>query len=137
MTTETDNEYETKARSIAAAIGLRVTATMHPEGGCPGWRKRCDHVHGDRYKVTLRKGRRSLRFDFWNSMHDAQRGIEPGYYDVLSCVSSDAHMPTDPDEVVDELGEMPPSQAIATAKFAERLQAFFTEGELEQLAEIR
>lgn len=135
--------YETDARRIAAELGLSVTATMHPEQKCPKWGRkpdgRCDHVHGFRYRVVLARKdqRRRLTFDFWNSRAAADEGEEPGYYDILACVSSDASMPTDPDELAAELGPMPPSQAVAAARFAERLQAFFTEDELRKLGEIQ
>lgn len=143
MTIETVSAYEANARRVAKAIGLTVSATLATPEKCPQWSrdngKRCDHIHGRHYRVTLARTdqRRRLTFDFWNSRADADKGIEPGYYDVLACVSSDMSMSTDPDEIAEELGPMRPSQAIAAAKFAERLQAFFTEGERERLAEIQ
>lgn len=136
MTTETRTDYETQARAVAAKIGLTVKAEQKGDR-CPPWEDgKC--IHGDRYRVTLRKGRRSLSFDFWNSLNDMQNGKEPGYYNILSCVSSDATGPTDPDEVAAEYGgDMKPSQAIASAKFAGQLQAFFTEDEIDALGEVR
>lgn len=134
--TETDSGYENKARRIAREIGLTMRAE-HMSDRCPPWEGDSRHVHGDRYRITLHKDGRSLSFDFWNSQHDMERGIDPGYYDVLSSVGSDAQSPTDPDEVAREYGDMRPSQAIAVARFAERLQRFFTESELEKLAEIQ
>jgi len=137
----TDSEYEANARKIAKGLGLTVTATLKGDM-CPSWEKPCKHIHGDRYRVTLRfpqrlyKRKRSHSFDFWNSLNDSQEGKQPGYYDILVCVGSEATCPTDPDEVAREFGEMKPSQAIAIAKAAQRLQAFFTESEIDALTEI-
>lgn len=131
------SEYETQAQRVAREMGLTVKAAYKGDK-CPQW---CDgkHQHGDRYRVTLFNGasHRSLSFDFWNSLMDVQRGDRPSYYDILSCVSSEATSPTDPDEVVAEFGEMKPSQAIRIAKWAAKLQAFFTEAEIDALSEIR
>jgi hypothetical protein len=138
LSTETESGYENKARRIANDLGLRMTAEQVGTE-CPKWGQkngRCEHIHGLHYKVTLRRRGRSLSFDFWNSQHDAQKGKEPGYYDILSCVSADASMPTDPDEIAEEFGPMPPSQAIAAATFSARLMAFFSGEELRQLSEI-
>ena len=135
MTTETMSTYEVEARRVASKIGLTVKAEQKGDG-CPPWKTPCDCIHGDRYRVTLRKKRRSMSFDFWNSLKDMQDGKEPGYYDVLSCISSDATGPTDPDEVVEEYGDMKPSQAIAAAKFSARLQAFFSGEEIDALGEV-
>lgn len=132
----TPSTYEETAHRVAAAMGLTVKAEQKGDR-CPPWQTSCDCIHGDRYHVTLRKGRRSLSFDFWNSLNDMQNGREPGYYDIRSCVGSDATGPTDPDEVVEEYGDMKPSQAIAVAKFSARLQAFFTEEEIDSLGEVR
>ena len=136
--TETDSGYENKARAAARQLGLTLSIG-NPENECPPWRskgQRCDHIHGYRYLVTLHKRGKRLTFLFWNSRDDADKGIDPGYYDILACVSSDSSMPTDPDEVVVELGEMKPSQAIAAAKFAARLQRFFSPDELQVLSEV-
>ena len=137
--TETDSGYENKARAVARRLSLTLSIG-DPENECPPWRsegQRCDHIHGYKYLVTLHKRHKRLTFPFWNSRNDADKGIDPGYYDILACISSEASMPTDPDEVVAELGDMKPSQAIAAAKFAARLQAFFSLGELDTLSEVK
>lgn len=66
-----------------------------------------------------------------------KRKHTPTYYDILSCLSSDLSMPTDPDDVVREFGSMMPSQAIKIAEFARKLQAFFSEEEKAILAEVQ
>lgn len=120
---------------------LKVPYTM------PAWAARDADVGDERgqrhkYKITLRKGEpgvdcQELSFPFWDSIANFGVGKQPTAYDVLACISLDALSPTDPDEVVDEFGEMKPSQAIAVAEFAKKLQAFFTRDELKALGEIQ
>jgi len=136
--------YETQAQEFLDRFSLRLKATFG-DSRCPSWESgNC--LHGDHYRITIRRNAREWRgsghkmaisFDFWNSYQDMREGKAPTAYDVLASISSDVHMPTDPDEVVEELGDMKPSQAIAVAKFARRLQAFFTESEQDALMEIQ
>ena len=79
----------------------------------------------------------SISFDFWNSLNDSQKGERPSAYDILACISSDVSMPTDPDELISEIGPMKVKQALASCEFTKRLQAFFTEAEISALSEIR
>ncbi len=136
-------DYEGQAQEFLARFNLTVKAAFKGDK-CPPWEDK-DCMHGDRYRVTVKRslgkagGRNlstSISFDFWNSVNDMQAGKSPTAYNILACISSDASMSTDPDEVVEELGEMRPSQAVTVAKFATRLQAFFTKEEIEALAEI-
>lgn len=147
------SEYEAQAQKFLDKYGLTVHAAFKGDK-CPAWDEgRC--IHGDRYRVTIRRrytaetcpGRpcgdccdhrgRSITFDFWNSHRDMQEGKRPTAYDVLACISSDATLPTDPDELMEELGLMKVSQALASVRFTKRLQAFFSDEEIEALGEIR
>lgn len=131
------SEYEAQARGFMQAHGIKVSATFKGDR-CPSWEDgRC--IHGDRYLVRLRNRRgRSITFSFWNSLNDQQEGRRPTPYDILSSVSLEAHSPTSPEEVRQEFGlETTYAQAKTIAKQAKRLQGFFTDGELSDLAEIR
>ena len=87
---------------------------------CPPWDD-ASCAHGDHYGVTIasapaRRGRNpeypgamSVSFSFWNSLRDKADGKSPSAYDILACVASDAHSPTDPDEVAAEFGDIKPS----------------------------
>ena len=141
MVTTTD--YEQQAQTFLERFALKLTVKFADPQHCPKWGHERGCIHGDEYRVTLRRqgisanmSPASFRCSFWNSMNDMQQGKKPTAYDVLSSLSSEAHMPTTADEVADELGPMPPSQAIAAASAARRLQAFFTSDELDALAEI-
>lgn len=130
-------DYEKQAQDFLDKHYLSIRAAFKGDK-CPPWDDD-KHIHGDRYRVTIRRygpQRASISFDFWNSYNDARNGKRPSAYDVLAMISSEAYAPIDPDEVAAEYDEMKPSQAIAVARFDKRLQAFFTEAELEDLAEI-
>ncbi len=132
-----EKDYDSHARGVAQSIGLKVAIARAPRQTCPAWKNPCDHRHGIRYLVTLTSTRGDrLTFPYWDSMHNQATGAKPTVYDVLACVSSNANMPTDPDEVVEDLGPMKPSQAIAVAKQVKKLRAFFTRAELERLSEV-
>lgn len=131
-------DYDQAARGVAQSIGLHVSIERSIKQTCPPWTKPCDHQHGRCYTIRLRNTRDEwLTFPFWDSMHNAATGKTPTVYTVLACVSSDASMPTDPDEIAREFGPMKPSQAIAVAEFTRKLQAFFTRAERERLSEIQ
>lgn len=134
----TQAKYDRQAVNWLNKFGLKLSWRVK-DSTCPTWQKPCDHIHGDHYWVTLRREgtAQMISFDFWNSQADKHYGRTPSEYDILACISSDAHMPTDPDEVVTEFGEMKPSQAIKIAEFAQKLQRFLTEAERDELAEIQ
>ena len=90
------SEYETKAQAFLDKFGLKFRATMKGDC-CPPY---CGEdgrgcVHGDRYRVTIWRGKggRRLSFDFWNSLNDCQQGKEPTAYNVLACISSNVNCP--------------------------------------------
>jgi len=137
------SEYETRAQAFLDKYGLTIKAAFKGDR-CPPWEDgRC--IHGDRYRITIKRlnanafdpGPRSISFDWWNSLNDMQHDKRPTAYGILSSVSSEVYAPTDADGVAEEYGDgIKPSQAIAIAKFAKRLQEFFDDEELEDLAEI-
>ena len=129
-------EYEAQAERFLDEFNLTLRVAFKGDK-CPPWDDH-RHIHGDRYRITIkRKAGKSISLDFWNSLSDVRQGNRPTAYDVLSCISAESQSPTNPDEVAKEFGGMKPSEAIAVAKFATRLQRFFSNHELEQLAEIQ
>src|SRR5262249_55659534 len=117
----------------------------------------CGMVHGDQYRVTIRRAGTSvtvlhdrqpgprllhaITFDFWGSLRDTETHCRITAYDVLACVSADAGYPTDPVGVTAELGmdrdsDRDYQSAIRIARFAARLRRFFTPQELADLAEV-
>ena len=147
MTTNTD--YTKQADEFLASTGttFRATAYADDRQTAPAW---CadgnsgsrDYPHGIRYRITLAKGGNRIGFDYWDSIHNRENGIEADAYSVLGCLSSDAYCPASFDEFCDEYGyDNDSRKALATfkrcRKLAEKLMAFFTEDELAKLAEIQ
>lgn len=130
------NEYDKHAQEVADKLGLKVAIHEAEKQTPPGWGK--DSPHGIKYNVTLTKASGGkLRFPFWGSQYDMERGEDVSVYDVLACVASDLLSPQTADEVYNEYGEMKPSAAERIAKWSRELNAFFTPAEAEALAEIQ
>lgn len=133
------SEYTEQAERVANQIGITVGIKRAATQTSPKWAKGKDH--GVKYRITLaRKGPRGAKmsFDFWGSIHDKRNGEDPSIYDVLATVGSDANMPTTAEEVISEFGDdMPRAQATAVARFAHKLQDFFTEDERMLLSEVQ
>lgn len=131
------NDEEKQARKFLTDHGLTLTMTRKGDR-CPPWApKDCEHKHGDRYRMTLRRETgEGVLFDFWGREADKEAGKDPAEWDVLACLRTDAATSTDPDEVAEEYGGMKPSRAAAIARLARRLQTFFSEEELDALWEF-
>jgi hypothetical protein len=104
------------------------------------------HAPCDQYEITLSRrtasgiaypangcSAGSIWFDFWGSINDHEQGNLPTAYDVLASLGGE---PTQADEVYAEFGPMPPSDCERIAAFGRKLQAFFTEEELDALQEV-
>jgi hypothetical protein len=151
------SEYDERAEGFLSRFNLTLK-TAHKGDRCPPWDDD-KHIHGDRYRVTIRRGKcqhdsrsmfpvictcdcpKSIGFDFWNSLNDVQtrRGLTA--YSVLAALSSDAHCPDDFEDFCSEYGyEQDSRKAFSTFKrasrFSDQIKAFFTEDELEALSEI-
>jgi hypothetical protein len=126
-------EYEKQAQDFLDKYGFTFKAVMSNTKE-PTW----DGPHGDHYVVTIRRkaDKRGIRFNFWGSYHDKQNNIALTPYDVLASISGDASLPTDPDELMAEIGPMKIKQALTTVRWTERLREFFTTEEMDALAEI-
>lgn len=105
------------------------------------------HPAGRHYFVTLARGAESIAFDFWGSIADKKKNVDPSPYTILSCCASDIDCPTSFKEFCEEYGveiETREQQRKAEHTFqkcwaqARKLRDFFTsKEEREQLAEIR
>lgn len=112
------SKYEERARTIAGQIGIEVIAA-YQGNECPersvkdpfrtySTCKDCGSIHGDKYRVTIKR-----------------------------CgVALDAQGSTDPDEIFEEYGPMPPSKAEQIAQATRKLQAFFTPADIEALSHV-
>jgi hypothetical protein len=149
------SEYEKQAQAFLDKFGITFKATWKGDK-CPPWVtidpkangscRECGHIHGDRFRVEIGRDRllqrTPLSFDFWNSFHAKSEGTtELDAYHVLSSISNDVHCPDTFEDFCAEYGYDEDSRkAFATfkrcARFAERLQAFFSEEEQDALGEI-
>lgn len=97
---------------------------------------------GHHYRVTLSAKGRRMTFDYWDSAHNAAENKRPTVGAIVSCVSADLCTPTTFEDFCSEYGENEDSRkALQTfrraARFADRLRAFFTEKEREELEGLR
>lgn len=155
--------YDQQAEKFLSDNGITFRATLSDSKPAPWINDHNGSPFGTEaqksrhhYRVTLSKGKpctpeytgniRSsarLTFDFWGSIKDAEEGIKTVTpYDVLACISGDAHCPETFEDFCSEYGHESDSiKALQTFRrcsaFAKRLQAFFTAAEIEQLQEIQ
>lgn len=137
---EQDREY--RARTLAASLGLTITATRKGDR-CPPWADGsargklgvahcggCGSAHGPRYRVTLGltgkamdlPGRNharsmSLSFDYW----PAHTNARPGYSTILAYLR----------------GLDAPEAGVTAHALGARVRRFFTEGEWRQIETVK
>ena len=159
------SEYEQQAQAFLDKHGLKFRATCAPSDfqRPPDWADDPSAKHGLLYKVTLWRGKNGvgrLSFDFWDSLHNreivergewrgachsdriAAKKARPTAYDVLACIGSDVQCPETFEDFCGDYGlDKDSRKAEATwqrcVKFAGQLRDFFTEAEIDELAEIR
>ncbi len=130
---------EFKAAKFLADHGLKMR--IHQSDTKPAPREKAGH----HYRITVtRPGTRGARlvFDFWGSLADMEEGKTTEPSAVLSCIASDIHCPETFEDFCGEFGyEADSIKAKQTfnraSKFSARLKAFFTDGEIEALGELR
>ena len=95
------------------------------------------------YRIRIgRKNNRSITFNFGQSIEKTGTGTKPTAYGVLASISGDITCPYVFEEFCSEVGYEEDSRIAErvfkkTLKLAKRLNAFFSEGEEEDLIEIR
>lgn len=114
---DTRSPYDIQADAFLAEYGITIQADHACEKG-NDWATEDQH-----WRITLRRGRRSLTFDFWNSRNDTDKGIDLSAYSVLSSLASESGY-DDVDEAAAEL-ELTPSKARALVAFSRRIARFF------------
>jgi len=81
-------DYEKQATDFLESTGTKFSIEFAAprEEECPDWCSGNDHIHGDKYHVTLEKGGKEFSFNFWNSYQDVKENTQPTAYDVLACL---------------------------------------------------
>ena len=129
--------YNAQAAEFLNRNGLRLRITLSNSKPA-NW-----EPAGNHYRVTISsKNRGRITFDFWGSLNDASKGIDPSVYDVLACISSDVYIPDEFGDFCAEFGydedSIKAQQTFRRSdRFAKRLREFLTSAEIEQLSEIR
>lgn len=132
------SEYDEQAAEFLRKTGADLTIRLVGEV-CPPWDDE-KHVHGYKYLVKLHRGTRTYSFDYWNSLNDKQKKIQPCSYDVLSCLSftcPDTFKDFCSEYGYDEDSRKAETTFCAVQHQAKMLQTLFNDTELEMLGEIR
>lgn len=135
------SEYDKQAQAFLNKFGLKVSVT-YLDNNPPAWDEEQSHDRL-RYRVTIQRKdtHKSLSFIFWDSIANAERGERPKPYDVLASTSAESHIYDDFEDFCSEFGYSTDSRKAERTwknidKFAKRINAFFSEEELETLREI-
>lgn len=88
MLTKEISVYEQQALDFLTNTKTTMSVERTLENNCPNWDNE-QHIHGDEYKITFKRGRKSASLHFWNSFMDKQNGEVPNAYDVLAAISGD------------------------------------------------
>jgi hypothetical protein len=139
-----DSFYDHQAQDFLTRNNLKMRITLS-DSKPANWQPAGHH-----YRVTIsHKGisvgtsnQKRVVFDFWGSVADMEKNIDPSPYDVLACISDDVYTPETFEDFCSEYGyEQDSIKSLQTFKrcnrFAKRLREFFTENEIEQLQEIK
>lgn len=133
------NEYTEQAEQFLKKHDIDFKAVKKADK-CPLWCKG-DHVHGERYLVTLSRKSTKQRFSlsFWNSLNDMEKSKEPTAYDVLAAIQK--YDPEDFHEFCQSFGYSEDSieaSRIYRAVIKEwlKVSGFFSVSELKEAQEI-
>jgi hypothetical protein len=131
------SEYTVKANNFLKKHAITFKAVFKGDK-CPLWDDK-NHIHGDRYIITLRRGKRSMSLSFWNSLMDKQEGNTPDAYSVLACLQK--YDPGTFENFCGDFGyDLDSRKAEKTYKAVvrewEKNERFFTNSELTELQEI-
>ena len=155
------NQYETHAQSLLDSMGVRMETVLIgsdcpifcTDKGKPGATvyPRRNHIHGKHYQVTLKRGSKSVTFDYWNSYRDEENGVlikgrrlpeKPRItaYDILACITK--HDPSSFDTFCSEYGcDTDSIKAEETYRAIceewRKVSGFFMPYEIDQLKEVQ
>lgn len=104
---------------------------------CPPWDDP-SHLHGDRFRIYVhRTGTyKSLRYFYWNSYNESRAKKAPSTWDIIVNLYQEIDTPTDYQELMKNYGYTSIREAKEVAKWAYKVQNFFSEEEKETLREI-
>lgn len=80
--------YENMAKEFCKATGTKVIIDFKEQKKNPWNETGCqaNWIHNI-YKITIKRNGKQFSFDFTDSKHNTDNGIEPTEYDVLACLT--------------------------------------------------
>ena len=135
------NEYDHQAanflRKHEITFSFKLANTKKPS-----WKD--DSRPVNHFIVTFKRGKNKCSFDYFDSIHNYQKGItEIRAYNALTCCSSEINCPDTFEDFCSEFGYDEDSRSAektfrALKKMSDKLQKFFDSEEIrEDLAEIQ
>ena len=135
------SEYEKQAQDFLKKFGLKISATQR-DTNPPAWEEKPEYNrYRYRVKVTRKSTGKSLSFQFWDSINAYMKNKRPTAYDLLACLGSESYPQPDFKGFCGDFGYDEDSRKAhalwgRVKRFAERINGFFTDAELEDLREI-
>lgn len=84
----TTTDYQQQAIDFLSKTQTTMSVAHTLENNCPTWDNE-KHIHGNEYKITFKRGKKSASIKFWNSYQDILDGdIPPSAYDVLANIAN-------------------------------------------------
>lgn len=129
--------YQLEAQEALVKCNAKMTITLSNTKTPKNWESKGDHNH---YRVTIKTSLGRYSFDFWGSINDAREGKDPTEYDVIACL--EWNTPESFEDFCAEYGYEEDSRKAENIwkdcrKMTKRLNAIFTESQIEILSEIR
>jgi len=134
------NQYDQQALDFLAKHGITFSFKL-ANTKVPSWDKnrQCNH-----FVATFKKGKSKLSFDFFDSIHNFQKGVvELDAYTALTVCSAEIHCADTFEDFCSEYGYDEDSRSAektfrALSKMSKKLKKFFdTEEMREDLGEIQ
>jgi len=144
-----NNEYSEKAKNFCRKTGTTITVVYDDSvTSAQAWGDKHFHfpqMMHDKYKVTIKRGHKQFRIDYYGSNHDYERNLRPDAYDILSCLSGDFFEGTIDDFVrefgyeVDEWDDVRRIEKIykGVCRETRNIRRLYSEDEIEMLLDIR
>ena len=125
--------YDTLANDFLEKTAIQISLLKD------GNKKPCEWDCGNSYRLTLKRaGKKSVSFDFFDSINNQKLSIVPSNYTILACVGAESFCPlTFEDfcmEYCYELDSIKDKKTFkAFRKITKKIQSFFSDEELEYL----
>lgn len=128
------NEYINQTQQVMKEFGIRIAKRNMGLHINKAWD---ESQYRNKYMITVTRGDNDIRFVFWDSINNTQKGDRPTDYDVLVTVKNESHCPETFEDFCSEFGY--DSDSIKAKKIfqklrkmSEKILSMFTAEELEK-----